>query len=104
MTGETPSDTAFDFVLRFRTNVTANYASNNATWVLAWVRSFIDINFDYATDVENQQITVVEVATTATYAWYQAYIQDSNGGTGDGFTIANNEKFTIDWVRADYYG
>lgn len=103
MTGETPSDTAFDIVFKFRTNVTVNYASNNATWVLAWVRAFIDVNFDFATDVVNQQINIVQVTTTATYAWYQAYIQDSDGGTGDGFTIANNEKFTIDWFRADGY-
>ncbi len=103
MTGETPSDTAFDFVFKFRTNVTVNYASNNDTWVAAWVRAYIDINFDFDTDVVNQQINIVEVAHNAQYAWYQAYIQDSNGGTGDGFTIANNEKFTIDWFRADGY-
>lgn len=103
MTGETPSDIAFDIVFKFRTNVTVNYASNNATWVLAWVRAFIDINFDFATDVVNQQINIVEVTHNANYAWYQAYIQDSNGGTGTGFIIANNEKFTIDWFRVDGY-
>lgn len=104
MTGETPSDTAFDFVFKFRTNTSQNWASNNATWVLAWVRGYMDIDFDFATDVTNQQFNIVEIANNSEYAWYYCYAQDTDGGTGSGFTIANNEKFTINWFRADYYG
>lgn len=105
MTGETPSDTAFDYVMKFRTNVSQNYASNNATWVLAWVRGQIDIDFDYATDVTGSagNMVCVEVAHNTNYAWYQAYIQDSDGGAGSGFTIANDEDFTINWYSADTY-
>lgn len=105
MTGETPSDTAFDFVVCFRTNVSQNYASNNATWVLAWVRAQIDVDFDYATDVTGSagNMVCVEVSHNSNFAWYQAYIQQSGGGAGAGFTIANDEDFTINWISGDTY-
>jgi hypothetical protein len=105
MTGETPSDTAFDFVLRFRTNATVNWASGNSTWVEEWVRAQIKIDFELATDntVFAGNMNIVETGNNSQYAWYQAYIQDVDGGSGAGFTISNDEDFTIDWVSADGY-
>lgn len=105
MTGETPSDTAFDFVMVFRTNVSHNWASNNNSWVIAWVRSQISVDFDYATDVTvfAGNMNVVEVSNNSEFAWYQAYIQDSDGGSGSGFQIANDEDFTIEWFSTDTY-
>ena len=104
MTGDTPYDTTFDFVMKFRVNDTVGYNVSGSCWEDSWVRANITCDFDYATDIAADTVmTIVQIANSADFAWYHAYIQDYNGDVGSGFTITHNEKYNVTSVTADGY-
>jgi len=104
LTGETPYDTAFDFVMKFRVNTTVGYNTSSSSWMDSWVRANITCDFDYATDIgANTSMTVIQIGNNSNYAWYHAYILDHDGGAGSGFTITKDESFNVSLVTMDGY-
>lgn len=100
MTGETPYDTTFDTVMLLVVNRTVGYNETGATWEITWVRANLTCSELSLTD---QEMVIVEVSTGTDYAWYHAYLQDSDGGAGSGFTISHGESVNHTSVTADGY-
>jgi len=95
--GETPHSTEFDFVMKFRVNVTHGYNVSGSTWESSWVRANITVDFDFAVDISDVGMTIVEIATSDEYAWYHAYV--NNGGSG--YEITHNEGFSVDSLKLE---
>lgn len=91
MVGETPYNTAFDFVVKFRVNDTVGYNTTSGKWMNTWVRAFITVDFNFAADVGNTSMTIVEIKNTTDFAWYHGYINNA----GMGYQITKNEKFNV---------
>ena len=100
MTGETPYNTAFDFVMKFRANDTVAYNTTTSTWEDTWVRANITCDFDFAVDIgPDAAMTIVQIGNNTDFAWYHAYI--NNGAAG--YQITHNEKFNVTSLTADGY-
>jgi hypothetical protein len=99
MTKETPYNTAYDYVCKFRVNTTVGYNSSGSKWMDSWVRAYITVNFDYRADVANTSMTIIQIVNTSTYAWYHAYY--NNGGAG--FQLTKNEKDNATVLVQGYY-
>lgn len=91
MTGETPYDTAFDFVVKFRVNDTVGYNTSGSTWEISWVRVYITVNFEFAADQGNTTMTIVEITNTSSFCWYHGYINNAAAG----YTITKNEAYNV---------
>jgi len=95
MTGETPFDTTADFVIKYRLNDTVAYDIVNGTWRHDWIRAYMDADFSSAADFNNVEMTLVNISANDDFIWFHMYIQDIDGGAGDGFTITHNEDYTV---------
>lgn len=96
LTGETPYNTPYDKVVKFRVNDTVGYNVTSSAWEITWVRVNMTCNFQYATDVGAlQEMTIVEIANGTDFAWYHGYLLDHDGGAGAGFQITHGETFNI---------
>jgi len=94
MTGETPYSTTFDFVMKVRVNNTDGY--NTSSWEDDWVKANISVDFDYASDVSDLDMTEIVIGTQdTTYRWYHYYI--NNGGSG--YTITKGESYNCTAVN-----
>ena len=104
MTGETPYDTAYDKVCKFRVNDTIGYNTSDSSWEIDWTRVNVSVDFQYATDVSSVLMTIYEIANNSDYAWYHGVLQDADGGAGTGFTLTHGETFNITkiWVQIEY--
>jgi len=91
MTGETPYDTAFDLVIKVGVNTTHAWNSTGSSWELGWVNATLlcaDLNF--SSDVAMSE---VQIATSTSWLFVHYYIQDADGGQGNGFQISHGETF-----------
>jgi hypothetical protein len=100
MNGETPHTTAFDFVVKFRVNVSQGYNVSGTTWESSWVRANLTVDFDFASDISDAAMTIVQIATNSEFAWYHGYINNA----ASGYQITHDEKFTVSNVKVQYYG
>jgi hypothetical protein len=97
MTKTTPYGTTFDFVVKYRLNVSDGYNTSSSAWTLLW--SYVDMacNFNWTADIASSTMTDVQIASNANYIWINCYL--NNGGAG--YTISKGEKFswnTSGWV------
>jgi hypothetical protein len=93
MIGDTPYDTAFNGVMKLRVNDTVAYNTTSGQWEDSWVRGIATCA---TLGVSNQQMNIIQIANNSNFAWYHAYLQDSDGGAGSGFTISHN--VTCNWT------
>ena len=104
MTGETPYATAFDFIVKFRVNDTVGYNTSSSAWEIDWVRANMTCDFRYITDVGAlQEMTIIEIATSADFACYHGYLLDNDGGAGTGFIITHGETYNITALTVQGY-
>jgi len=89
MIGTTPYNTAFDFVVKYRLNVSDGYNTSAGAWTLLWSYVNMTCNFNWTADVGVTTMVDVEESHSAVYIWINAYL--NNGGAG--YQIAKNEKF-----------
>ena len=102
--GETPFNTAYDYIVKFRVNDTVGYNVSGSKWEKDWVRVNLTIDFDYATDVGPLQgCNIVEIANNSDFCWYAAYLQDTDGGLGAGFQITHGETWNATAVQIQVY-
>ena len=101
MTGETPFNTAFDILILYRYNQAVSYNSTSGIYEIDWVHMNItcsDLSINSPLTMEE-----VEIGTDGTYFYVAYYVQDSDGGAGTGFTIAQNENFNMTLEPYGYY-
>lgn len=97
MTKNTPYNTAFDFVVKYRLNSSDGYNNSALAWTLNWSYVVMACNFNWTADITTSTMTDVLVAYNANYEWIQCYL--NNGGAG--YSISKNEKFswnTSGWI------
>ena len=99
LTGETPFNTAVDYVMKVRVNKTDGYNESGSSWQNDWVRANITIDFDYASDVSDLGMTEVEIGTGGSYRWYHYYANNA----GSGYQITKGETFDITALTFDVY-
>jgi hypothetical protein len=101
MSHETPYNTPFDFVVKFRVNATVGYNISSSLWQDSWVRANITCNFQFATDIPAlSTMTIVKIASAgSTYAWYHGYINNAAAG----YQITKGETFNVTTLRVQGY-
>jgi len=86
MTNETPFSTAFDVVIKMAINVTHGYNTTSSEWELtlhnATLRGITGYNF--TSDVAMNEIAI---GNSSTWNYVHYYMQDADGGGGNGFQI-----------------
>ena len=97
MTGETPYETTFDIILKFRVNSTDGYNSSAGAWQDGWVRAYLN---ETLLSISAEQMTEVVIGTEATtYRWYHYCLNNS----GAGYTISKGEKLNMS-INFEVYG
>lgn len=99
MTGETNYSTAFNFVLKFVVNDTVGYNVSASEWEDSWVRANLTCDFDFAGDISDASMTIIQIANSSSLAWYHGYLDNAAAG----YQITKNEKFNITEVKAEGY-
>ena len=100
MTGETPYNTAFDFVMKVRVNNTDGYNTSGSTWEDTWVRANLTVDFDFAGDISDSAMTEVVIGTEGTtYRWYHYYLNNA----GSGYTITKGETYNCTHATLDIW-
>lgn len=98
MTNETPFSTAFDVVVKMAVNVTHGYNVTSAAWESALFNATFHgiTGYNSTTDIA---LTEVEIGNSSTWAYYHFYIQDADGGLGNGFQIGQGviTNYTYDF-------
>lgn len=103
MTGETPYNTAYDKVFKYRVNDTVAYDTSNSSWRIDWVRAYLTVDFTSNADFSDQAMEVVHIGNNTDFMWFHVYLQDSDGGAGSGFTITHGETFKMYPLMEGYY-
>jgi len=100
MTGETPYNTAFDFLLKFVVNSTVGYNVSGSRWMDSWVRANLTCNFEFAADIGPlASMTIVQIQNNTAHAWYYAYM--NNGGAG--YQITKGESYNCSAITSAGY-
>lgn len=99
MTNETPYNTPYDKVVKFVVNDTVGYNVSGSRWEDSWVRANLTCDFDYATDISDESMTIVQIANTSSLAWYHGYLNNAAAG----YQITKDEKFNITEVKGEGY-
>jgi len=99
MTGETPYNTAFDFVFAIGINDTVGYNITSSLWMPSWIYPNITVDFDFASDISETQMTMVEIANNSNWAWYNCYVNNA----GAGYQITHNEKYNVTSIKCSGY-
>lgn len=97
MTHTTPYSTAFDFVVKYRLNVSDGYNSSSGWWTVNWSYITMACNFNWTADITTSTMTDVKISNGADYIYINAYL--NNGGAG--YQLSKNEKAswnTSGWV------
>ena len=106
MTGETPYDTTFDLVFKYRLNTSVAWDSVNESWREDWIRAYCDGDFSSAANFNDVEMTLVNISGDeggGGYIYVHFYLQDIDGGAGDGFTITHNEDYTVFPLMEGYW-
>ena len=97
MTHTTPYSTAFDFIVKYRLNVSDGYNSSSGWWTVNWSYVKMACNFNWTADITTSTMTDVKISNGADYIYINAYLNNA----GAGYQISKNEKFswnTSGWV------
>lgn len=97
MTHTTPYSTLFDFVVKYRLNVSDGYNASSGWWTVNWSYIVMACNFNWTADIASSTMTDVKISNGADYIYINAYLNKA----GVGYTISKNEKFswnTSGWV------
>ena len=103
MTGETPYDTTYDKVFKYRVNDTVAYNTSSSQWEIDWVRGYLSVEFSAQANFNDQLMEVVHIANNTDFMWFHLYLADSNGGAGSGFTITHGETFNMTGILMEGY-
>jgi len=88
-----PFDTAFDLVVKVRANQTHAWNTSSSQWMMTWIRAYMTCaDLSVAGDTECVE---TQIATANDYVWTHYYLQDADGGAGNGFTISHGEKVNV---------
>ena len=99
---DVPYDTKFDIVVKVRWNTTHAYNSSSSQWVLDWVRGNLTCS-DLDGSPNDVAMGEVEITHNDNYIWVNYYLQDADGGTGNGFDINRGETVNNVQIRFDAY-
>ncbi len=97
MTHTTPYSTAFDFIVKYRLNVSDGYNSSSGWWTLNWSYMVMACNFNWTADITSTTMTDVKISNGADYIYINAYLNNA----GAGYQLSKNEKAswnTSGWV------
>ena len=100
MNSTTPHSTAFDFLIKFRTNVTNNFNVSASVWETRWTKCYLKVTWsDAAHAVVYKNLTICNITNSADYCYYYAY--DDFNGTG--YQLSAGETFVVDYVSVYCY-
>ena len=100
MNSTTPHSTAFDFLIKIRTNVTNNFNTSSGKWETRWVKGYIKVTWSDAGHAKiYKNLTVCNITNNASYCFY--YLYDNFNNTG--YTISAGETFVVDFVSVYTY-
>lgn len=88
MTGETPHSTTHDYVLKLVVNDTVAYNTSSASWEPTWIFMNMTMDYNFGSDIDWSQMTLVEIGNNTDYAWYHGHLNNA----GAGYTLSQNQR------------
>lgn len=88
MTGETPYSTLHDYVIKIVVNDSVGYNTSSSSWEPSWLFMNMTMDYSFGSDIAWSQMTLVEIANTTNFCWYNGYLNNA----GAGYTLSHNQK------------
>lgn len=99
MTGETTHSVAHDYVIKIVVNDTVAYNSTSGLWMPSWLYMNMTMDYNFGSDIGWSQMTLVEIANTSSYCWYNGYLNNA----GSGYTLSQNQKTNASFNLTAWY-
>jgi len=88
MTNTTPANTAFDIVIKVAINTTHGW--NSTFWDLDLHNATVQGTAGYTGFTGDVAMNETEIGNSSTWNFVHYYVQDGDGGSGNGFQIGQN--------------